>query len=97
MDSSPILRANADWLNDLRSTGATREAALAHELRHTRPTECDCDEALRPFDPFAEGTLRGEDLARLMPPVQHHPDLCADCREEFDALMRAPAVQGRAA
>jgi len=72
--------------------------ALMQELKHTRSEECDCDEALRLFDQFAEATLRGEDVACLMPLVQHHIELCADCREEFDALMRvlrASLAQGQ--
>jgi hypothetical protein len=40
------------------------------------------------MDQFAEMVMRGEDVAHLMPLVQHHLDMCADCREEFEALLR---------
>jgi predicted anti-sigma-YlaC factor YlaD len=40
------------------------------------------------LDQFTEAYLRGEDVARWMPLVQHHLDMCADCHEEFDALVR---------
>lgn len=36
-----------------------------------------------------EAVMRGDDVARLMPLVQHHLDMCPDCREEFEALLRA--------
>jgi predicted anti-sigma-YlaC factor YlaD len=42
----------------------------------------------RLLDQFAEAVLRGEDVARLMPLVQRHLDMCPDCREEFEALLR---------
>ena len=39
-------------------------------------------------DEFAEAVVQGKDVARLMPLVQQHLDLCPDCREEFEALLR---------
>ena len=32
--------------------------------------------------------IRGEDAGHLMPLVQQHLDLCAECREEYEALLR---------
>jgi len=61
---------------------------LAQQLQRTQEFEYSCEDALRLLDQFAESIVRGEDAARLMPLVQHHLDLCADCREEFEALMR---------
>jgi hypothetical protein len=61
---------------------------LMVQLEHTQAVELTCDEALALLDQFAEAYLRGEDVARLLPLVQHHLDMCGDCREEFDALLR---------
>jgi len=58
------------------------------QLEHTQDIELSCDEVLALLDQFAEAYLRGEDVARLLPLVQHHLDMCADCREEFEALVR---------
>ncbi len=58
------------------------------QLDSTQEVELTCDEVLALLDQFAEAYLRGEDVARLMPLVKHHIDMCADCHEEFDALVR---------
>jgi hypothetical protein len=57
-------------------------------LAHTREEEYSCDEVLALMDQFAEMVIQGEDAARLMPLVQHHLEMCGDCREEFEALLR---------
>lgn len=61
---------------------------MAAMLAHTREVEFSCDEVLALLDQFAEMVLRGEDAAQLMPLVQHHLEMCGDCREEFEALLR---------
>ena len=61
---------------------------LMVQLEHTQDVELTCDEVLALLDQFAEAYLRGEDVARLLPLVQHHLEMCADCREEFEALLR---------
>lgn len=58
------------------------------QLESTQDVELTCDEVLALLDQYAEAYLRGEDVARWMPLVQHHLDMCADCHEEFDALVR---------
>jgi len=61
---------------------------LARQLERTTEIEYACDDVHRLLDQFAEAALRGKDATRLMPLVQQHIDLCPDCREEFEALMR---------
>jgi hypothetical protein len=63
-------------------------AKLVREVERTQDVEYSCDDVHRLLDQFAEAVLRGKDAARLMPLVQQHIDLCPDCREEFEALMR---------
>jgi transcriptional regulator GlxA family with amidase domain len=62
----------------------------------TDETELSCDEVLALLDQYAERSVRGEDVARLMPLVQRHLERCGDCMEEYQALLRilraAPAV-----
>ena len=62
---------------------------LLRQVGQTQAREIACDEAYRFMDRFAERVARGEDTARFMPQVQQHLDRCPDCREEFDALLRA--------
>jgi hypothetical protein len=58
-------------------------------VAQTQEQELGCDEAYAFFDTYAERVNRGEDVAALMPLVHHHLAMCPDCREEFDALLRA--------
>ena len=61
---------------------------ILEQLEHTQDIELTCDEVLALMDQFAEASLRGEDVARFMPHVQHHLEMCPDCREEYEALLR---------
>lgn len=61
---------------------------MARQLEQTQEVEYSCDDVHRLLDQFAEAVLRGEDAAKLMPLVQRHLDMCPDCREEFEALLR---------
>jgi hypothetical protein len=62
---------------------------LLRQVGQTQAREIACDEAYRFMGQFAERVTRGEDAASFMPQVQQHLDRCPDCREEFDALLRA--------
>lgn len=57
-------------------------------IENTRDEEYSCDEIYELIDQFAEMITRGEDVRQLMPLVQHHIEMCADCREELEALLR---------
>lgn len=58
------------------------------QLVNTQDIELTCDEVLALMDQFAEAAQRGEDVARLMPRVQQHLEMCPDCRGEYEALLR---------
>jgi hypothetical protein len=55
-------------------------------LSATREEELTCDEVFVLLDQFTELAAQGEDVAQLMPLVQHHLDMCDDCREEYKVL-----------
>ncbi len=61
---------------------------VARQIQMTDEAEYTCGEVHRLLDQFAEAVLRGGDTAGLMPLVQKHLDMCQDCREEFEALLR---------
>jgi len=63
-------------------------AKILRKLEMTRDKEIPCDEVLAVLDQFAEIELRGEQAERIMPLVKHHMEMCPDCREEYEALMR---------
>ena len=62
---------------------------IVREVIATRPDEIDCQQCFEQLDHFAEVTLVGKNASQAMPLVQHHLDLCGDCREEFEALLEA--------
>ncbi len=66
-----------------------RLKGMIQMIEATEDTEIACGEAYRLLDQFADMLLRGEDAAALMPQVQHHLEICMDCREELEALLDA--------
>ncbi|RME88563.1 MAG: hypothetical protein D6770_06705 [Anaerolineae bacterium] len=68
---------------------------LLQAVERTREVEYSCEDVYRVLDEYAERLQRGEDAARLMPLVRHHLEMCPDCREEFEALLRV--LEGMAA
>ena len=61
---------------------------MVRGVARTQEIEYSCDDTYRLLDEFAEAVVQGKDAARLMPLVQQHLELCPDCREEFEALLR---------
>jgi hypothetical protein len=55
----------------------------------TRPEEIGCDDCFEELDRFVEIVLSGKNAAEAMPLVEDHLQRCRDCREEFEALLRA--------
>ena len=67
---------------------ASQAGAMVEMIEKTAEVELTCDEVHRLLGQYAEMALRGEDTAQLLPLVHQHLEMCADCREEFEALMR---------
>jgi hypothetical protein len=61
---------------------------LMHMLKHTRREEASCEDVYEILDQYIELIARGEDAAQLMPLIKHHLDMCPECHEEYDALLR---------
>ncbi len=61
---------------------------IAQMIRNTQEDEASCDEVDSLLDQFTELVQRGEDVEEIMPLVKNHIDLCPECREEFEALLR---------
>lgn len=62
---------------------------MVREIMSTRPDEIGCGECFEELDCFVEIKLAGKNAAEAMPLVQDHLDRCANCREEFEALLTA--------
>jgi hypothetical protein len=61
---------------------------LMHALELTEEGDYTCEEAFELLDEYAELVSSGEDVAQVMPLIKRHLDLCRDCREEYEALLR---------
>ncbi len=61
---------------------------LIKRLGNTREEELSCDEVFAMVDDYAEASQRGEDVASLKPLIRHHLDMCRECDEEYQALLR---------
>lgn len=47
----------------------------------------DCETCAAQFDCLAEKVAAGANLHDLLPEVEAHLECCADCREEYNALL----------
>lgn len=62
---------------------------LVRSIIATRQDEIGCDDCFDELDRFVDMLLKGKKASEAMPLVQHHLDMCLDCREEFKALLQA--------
>jgi len=61
---------------------------LMRRLLKTHEEELSCDEVFALVDEYAEASQRGEDVASLKPLIRRHLDMCRECDEEYQALLR---------
>lgn len=61
---------------------------LLQSLAMTEKHEISCDDVFAVLDEFVEAVKRGENVLLLMPLVRKHLDMCPDCREEYETLLR---------
>ena len=62
---------------------------LVNTIAMTRQEEIACDECFNELDRFVEQIIQGKEPSEVMPMVQDHLNRCGNCREEFEALLRA--------
>ncbi len=67
---------------------------MVRGVARTQKVEYSCDDTYRLLDEFAEAVAEGKDVAQLMPLVHQHLEMCPDCREEFEALLRTLRANG---
>ena len=58
-------------------------------LERARLEEMPCSHVFELMDEYVDREMGGEAAARLMPLLREHFDLCHDCREEYEGLLRA--------
>ena len=82
----------------IRKLGSSREEndmqmpadfqKLINMIENTQEVEFSCEDVYNILDQYTELVYRSEDAAELMPLVEHHIEICPDCKEEFEALLR---------
>ena len=53
------------------------------------PHEIGCDDCFHNLDVYVELVLAGDNAADIYPRVHDHLQRCRNCREEFEALIKA--------
>jgi uncharacterized protein (UPF0335 family) len=61
---------------------------LLDKLSRTQQEEIDCQEVFELIDIYVETTAKGQDAGAMLPLVKHHLEMCAECLEEYEALLR---------
>lgn len=56
-------------------------------LEKAEKEEISCNELYDKLDEYVEREVNQKDAAQLMPLVRDHLDLCAECCEEYEALL----------
>lgn len=67
----------------------TETDALMRLISLTKDNEINCEHCLSLVAEFAEQRLVGNSIHSGLEAVEHHLAVCAECREEFEALLRA--------
>ncbi len=62
---------------------------MVRNILTARPDEIGCAECFERMDRFVEMELQGKCPAEAMALVEDHLTRCADCREEYEALLEA--------
>ncbi|MBV6450997.1 MAG: hypothetical protein MHPDNHAH_01724 [Anaerolineales bacterium] len=70
--------------------GTPNEAVLGflRVLEEVRATDLTCDEIYSKLDEYVERQADRHDAAELMPLIREHLDLCPECCEEYEALLK---------
>lgn len=61
---------------------------IIQAVEKTQKVELSCDDVYHLLDQYTELAIKGGNTDQLMPLVEHHIEICPDCREEFEALLR---------
>ncbi len=62
-------------------------AGFLRVLEEARVEDMPCAEVYAKLDEYVESELHGQDVAKLMPLLREHLDMCPECCEEYEALL----------
>ncbi len=61
---------------------------LLRRLENVQENAYSCEETFALLDEYVELIVTDEEAAALMPLVKNHLDMCPDCRERYEILLR---------
>ncbi len=61
---------------------------LLRRLENVQENAYSCEETFALLDEYVELVVTDEEAAALMPLVKNHLDMCPDCREGYEVLLR---------
>jgi len=61
---------------------------LMHIIENTHEEEYSCEETFAVLDEYVELAIKNNEAELIMPLVKRHLEICIDCREEYDSLIR---------
>lgn len=61
---------------------------LILHVARTHEVELNCSSTFELIDEYAEMAAQGRDAAHIMPQVNQHLEMCPDCSEEYQTLLR---------
>ena len=62
--------------------------ALLRLVGLTEKEEIDCESCLAVVAEFAEQRLSGKSISAGLKAIEQHLSVCAECREEYEALLK---------
>ncbi len=65
---------------------ASKLKSFLRQIDVTTDKELDCNGCFAWVSEYVDREIAGEEVAREMPAVKHHLDLCQVCREEYETL-----------
>lgn len=89
--NNKIMKSIFDWFRKRFKKWYQPDAMMVKMLQSlamTEEREISCDDVFSVIDQFTEAVLRGENPLIFMPLVRQHLDMCPDCREEYETLLR---------
>ena len=63
--------------------------ALMRLIGLTKDDEINCEQCLSLVAEFADRQLAGKSIPESLKALEHHLSVCAECREEYEALQQA--------
>jgi len=76
-----------DEVRPEQPTEQPRAILLLQEILALHTSDVDCECCGDQLECLAEMVAAGQDIRVILPAVQAHLECCADCREEFEALL----------